>query len=209
MIEFQAATDMELAVGSQLEAAREREMPLGVIVYVVLGGAAQALWFGLIGWWLVLTLGRSRDAFQARYARKTKPGAHATTQPITNPRTKLITPQGISSLGQNRGTGWVIVAHCEGRTAAFRSRSPRHHLPSSEHHTPCARTCATRPSTRRVPAAPAQDWRRPRCGRGSSIPSTSAATARPTSPHWRALRLRRDSRASTATAASTSGAFTR
>ena len=53
MTDVQAATDVELAVGSQLEAAPERHFPLGVIVYVALAGAAQALWLGAIGWWLL------------------------------------------------------------------------------------------------------------------------------------------------------------
>ena len=53
MIDVQAATDMELAATSQLEAARERRYPPGVIVYVVLALAAQVLWLGLIGWGLL------------------------------------------------------------------------------------------------------------------------------------------------------------
>jgi hypothetical protein len=53
MTDVQAATDLELAAGSQLEAAREPRFPLGVMVYVVLAGAAQVLWLGLIGWWLL------------------------------------------------------------------------------------------------------------------------------------------------------------
>jgi hypothetical protein len=28
-------------------------MPLGVIVYVAAAGLAQALWLGLIGWWVL------------------------------------------------------------------------------------------------------------------------------------------------------------
>jgi hypothetical protein len=55
MTDIQAAADMELAAAatSQLEAARERRFPLGVIVYVVLALAAQVIWLGLIGWWLL------------------------------------------------------------------------------------------------------------------------------------------------------------
>jgi hypothetical protein len=54
MIDVQATTaDMELAATSQLEAAPERRFPLGVIVYVVLALAAQVIWLGLIGWWLL------------------------------------------------------------------------------------------------------------------------------------------------------------
>jgi hypothetical protein len=52
MTDVQAATDLDLAAGSQLK-ARERHFPLGVIVYVVLASTAQILWLGLIGWWLL------------------------------------------------------------------------------------------------------------------------------------------------------------
>jgi hypothetical protein len=53
MTDAQAATDMELAASSQLEAVRERRFPLGVIVYVVLAVVAQVLWLGALGWWLL------------------------------------------------------------------------------------------------------------------------------------------------------------
>jgi hypothetical protein len=47
------AAAMELAASSQFEAVRERRFPLGVIVYVVLAAAAQVLWLGALGWWLL------------------------------------------------------------------------------------------------------------------------------------------------------------
>jgi hypothetical protein len=53
MTDVHAATNMELAARSQLESARERPFPLGVIVYVVLAVAAQVLWLGALGWWLL------------------------------------------------------------------------------------------------------------------------------------------------------------
>jgi hypothetical protein len=53
MTDAEAATNMELAAGSQFEAVRERRFPLGVIVYAVLAVAAQVLWLGALGWWLL------------------------------------------------------------------------------------------------------------------------------------------------------------
>ena len=53
MTDVQAAADIELAAISQLKAARERRFPVGVIVYVVLAVAAQVLWLGALGWWLL------------------------------------------------------------------------------------------------------------------------------------------------------------
>jgi hypothetical protein len=53
MSDVQAATNVELAASSQFEAVRERRFPLGAIVYVVLAVAAQALWLGALGWWLL------------------------------------------------------------------------------------------------------------------------------------------------------------
>ena len=44
----------------------------------------------LVGSEFILTDARSRDVFQARYDRKTRPGAHAASQPMTNPYAKLI-----------------------------------------------------------------------------------------------------------------------
>jgi hypothetical protein len=55
MTDVQAATGMELAAAAAtpVEAEPTQRMPLGVIVYVVLAAAAQVLWLGLIGWWLL------------------------------------------------------------------------------------------------------------------------------------------------------------
>jgi hypothetical protein len=53
MTDVQATTNLELGATSQYEAVRERRFPLGVIVYVVLAVAAQALWLGALGWWLL------------------------------------------------------------------------------------------------------------------------------------------------------------
>jgi hypothetical protein len=50
-MDIRASSEMEVAaaVGSQAE----QQLPLGVIVYVASAGAAQVLWLGLIGWWLL------------------------------------------------------------------------------------------------------------------------------------------------------------
>jgi hypothetical protein len=53
MTDVQTATNMELVASSQFEAARKRRFPVGVIVYVVLAVAAQVLWLGALGWWLL------------------------------------------------------------------------------------------------------------------------------------------------------------
>ena len=54
MTDMRATTDMEVAAAAGMPVeAREPRMPLGVIVYVVLASGAQALWLGLIGWWLL------------------------------------------------------------------------------------------------------------------------------------------------------------
>ncbi len=53
MTDAEAATNMELAASSQFEAVRERRFPLDVIGYVVLAVAAQVLWLGALGWWLL------------------------------------------------------------------------------------------------------------------------------------------------------------
>ena len=54
-MDIQAAGEMDvaIAVGSLSEAEHQGRMPLGVIVYVALAAAAQALWLGAIGWWLL------------------------------------------------------------------------------------------------------------------------------------------------------------
>jgi hypothetical protein len=55
MTDMQAAADMEVAAvtGTSVEEAREPRMPLGVIAYVVVALGSEALWLGLIGWWLL------------------------------------------------------------------------------------------------------------------------------------------------------------
>jgi hypothetical protein len=54
MADVQVATDIDLAPAAiePIEARKER-MPLGVIAYVVLALSAEALWLGLICWWLL------------------------------------------------------------------------------------------------------------------------------------------------------------
>jgi hypothetical protein len=55
MTDMQAATDLEVAAaaGTTADAAREPQMPLGVIVFAVVAFGTEALWLGLIGWWLL------------------------------------------------------------------------------------------------------------------------------------------------------------
>jgi hypothetical protein len=55
MTDAQAATDMEVAavVGTTVDTAREPQMPLGVVVFAVVAFGTEALWLGLIGWWLL------------------------------------------------------------------------------------------------------------------------------------------------------------
>jgi hypothetical protein len=55
MTDIRAATDMEVAsvAGTPVEATGELPMPPGVMVYVVIAFGAEALWHGLIGWWLL------------------------------------------------------------------------------------------------------------------------------------------------------------
>jgi hypothetical protein len=50
-----AATDMEVvaAAGITVDAARESPMPFGIIVFAVVAFGSEALWLGLIGWWLL------------------------------------------------------------------------------------------------------------------------------------------------------------
>jgi hypothetical protein len=93
MTDVQAVTYMELsaAAGRPIDAQRDRRMPL--IVYVGVALNAEVLWLGLIGWSLLNlseSNARSRDAFQAKYDRRTTPGAHAATQPTKNPCRKVI-----------------------------------------------------------------------------------------------------------------------
>jgi hypothetical protein len=55
MTDMQAASDMEVAAaaGSTVDATREPQMPLGVIVFAIAAFGAEAIWLGLIGWWLL------------------------------------------------------------------------------------------------------------------------------------------------------------
>jgi hypothetical protein len=55
MTDMQAATDMEVAAaaGPTVDAHREPQMPLGVVVFAGVAFGTEALWLGLIGWWLL------------------------------------------------------------------------------------------------------------------------------------------------------------
>ena len=55
MTDMQAATDMEVvaAAGTTADTNLEAQMPLGVIVFAVVAFGGEALWLGLIGWWLL------------------------------------------------------------------------------------------------------------------------------------------------------------
>jgi hypothetical protein len=55
MTDIQAATYIEAvaAAGITIDATREPPMPFGVIVFVVIAFGSEALWLGLIGWWLL------------------------------------------------------------------------------------------------------------------------------------------------------------
>jgi hypothetical protein len=55
MTDVQTATETEIALAARTptEVERKREIPPGVIVYVVLALLAQVSWLGLIGWWLL------------------------------------------------------------------------------------------------------------------------------------------------------------
>jgi hypothetical protein len=54
MTDLQIAAEMDLAAAPASPTQAERkQLPLGVIVYVVLTVAAQALWLGALGWWLL------------------------------------------------------------------------------------------------------------------------------------------------------------
>jgi hypothetical protein len=50
-----SAADMEVAIaaGTAVEAAGEPRMSFGVIVFAVVALGTEALWLGLIGWWLL------------------------------------------------------------------------------------------------------------------------------------------------------------
>jgi hypothetical protein len=55
MTDIRAATDVEVvtAAGIAIDAAREPPMSFGVIVFAVAAFGGEALWLGLIGWWLL------------------------------------------------------------------------------------------------------------------------------------------------------------
>ncbi len=55
MTDMQAVTNMEVAAaaGTTVGATREQQMPLGVILFAVVAFGTEALWLGLIGWWLL------------------------------------------------------------------------------------------------------------------------------------------------------------
>ena len=55
MTDLRAATNMEVAAvaGSTADMTRESQMPLGVIVFAVVAFATEALWLGMIAWWLL------------------------------------------------------------------------------------------------------------------------------------------------------------
>jgi hypothetical protein len=50
-----AATEMEMVAtaGIAVDATSEPPMPFGVIVFAVVAFGSEALWLGLIGWWLL------------------------------------------------------------------------------------------------------------------------------------------------------------
>jgi hypothetical protein len=49
------ATDMEVVATAKItvDATCEPPMPFGVIVFAVIAFGSEALWLGLIGWWLL------------------------------------------------------------------------------------------------------------------------------------------------------------
>ena len=55
MTEVQAATVMEVAAaaGTTVNATAEPPMPFGVIVFASVAFGTEALWLGLIAWWLL------------------------------------------------------------------------------------------------------------------------------------------------------------
>jgi hypothetical protein len=52
MTNVQIATDMTIAAETA-EATEEPRMPFGVMVFAVVAFGSEALWLGLIGWWLL------------------------------------------------------------------------------------------------------------------------------------------------------------
>jgi hypothetical protein len=55
MTDMQAATNMELAAAARtaVGASSDPQMPIGVVVFAVIAFGTEALWLGLIGWWLL------------------------------------------------------------------------------------------------------------------------------------------------------------
>jgi hypothetical protein len=55
MTDIGAATEMEVvaAAGVAIDATREPPLPFGIIVFAVVAFGSEALWLGLIGWWLL------------------------------------------------------------------------------------------------------------------------------------------------------------
>ncbi len=55
MTDIQAATVVEAAAAAEttVDATGEPPMPFGVIVFAVVAFGGEALWIGLIGWWLL------------------------------------------------------------------------------------------------------------------------------------------------------------
>jgi hypothetical protein len=54
-MDIQAATEFEaaIAVGAEIDALGEPRLPFGIMAYVAIASGAEALWLGLIGWWLL------------------------------------------------------------------------------------------------------------------------------------------------------------
>jgi hypothetical protein len=135
----------------------------------------------------VLTLGRLPDAVQARYDRRIKPGAHAATQPMTNPYAKLIpalTPDSSPPYRFFRAE----PRNGSGRTAASNRAAPHHRCrsdqfgrtsaPTIPHFVqtirgPNSRTRRSHVEEYLMPAAVAHDVQRPRSGACSPGPWVS------------------------------------
>jgi hypothetical protein len=55
MTDVPAATDLEVVAvaGLTADATSESSVPPGVVVFAVVALGSEALWLGLIGWWLL------------------------------------------------------------------------------------------------------------------------------------------------------------
>ncbi len=54
MTDIRAASDTEVAAAAgAVDATPEQGMPIGVIVFAVVAFGSEAVWLGLIGWWLL------------------------------------------------------------------------------------------------------------------------------------------------------------